>query len=158
MSISLRRLNQDQRFKLVELFARGYTARYIRERLLEDAGIELSDAEVLQGAVLYAEDVTRYRKEINTATMQVGLARKEERVRRLGELAESYEEPAKSNPKAASVYLKTIHQIAEEVEPLKLHVEIDVEDPWFKLLTSLRPDKPQDQTPLPSNILSAPSE
>jgi hypothetical protein len=157
MNTSLRRLDNEQRFKLVEWFARGYTARYIRERLLEETGIDLSDAEVLQGAVLYAEDVTKYRKEINTATMQVGLARKEERVRRLGELAEAYEKPAQANPKAASVYLKTLHQIAEEVEPLKLHVEIDVEDPWYKLLTSLQPSKRQDQTLLPSSTSSEPS-
>jgi len=148
---TLESLNKDERFRLMELFARGYTARTIGKLMLKDFQVMISDQILLQGAVLYADDIEEYRKELGKVAINTGLARKEERVRRLGELAESWEESAQSSTKAAGVYLKTLGQIQEETEPLGLVVPVDKDDPWKQLLQQIASSQRTSETSLPSD-------
>jgi hypothetical protein len=131
----------------MELFARGYTARTIGKFMLEEFAVVIADSTILQGAVLYADDIETYRKEIGKLAVNTGLARKEERLRRLSELAESWEEPAKENTKAAGVYLKTLDQIKEETDPLGHIVPVDKDDTWLQLLQQLVSGTRPSQTP-----------
>lgn len=150
---SLQQLTPEQLATLCMLFARGYTVRTVKARMQTEFGIEMTNEALLRGGVQYAEDIEKVRKELAENAVQVGLARKEERIRRLGELAEAYEEPAiKGGTKAAGVYLKTLSQIQSETEPLGLKVAMDEEDPWMLLLKKLKPSSLPgallpDQTP-----------
>jgi len=123
---------------VIEMFARGYTVRTIRKRLTAEMGREPSEQELLRLSVAYADDIDKARGEVAELALSRGLAVKAERVLRLGELAEEWEEGAKTDPKAAGVYLKTLDQINKEIEPLHIHINLPKDDPWVQLMESLR--------------------
>jgi hypothetical protein len=137
--LTLRELNDDQLYNILTLFACGYTARYISVHMVKQYGVVLSDMELLKGGVLFAAKVEEIRKELAKKTLSTGLSRKEERLRRMGTLAEAYEEGALAgNIKSANVYLKTLAQIHDEVEPLRLILEYEKEDPWYQLMDQVK--------------------
>lgn len=132
--------------KLIELFAEGYTARYIVQHIKEQFEVELSDAQVLQAAVQFEADIAHYQEELGQKVMKRGLARKEERIRRLARIAERLEpkEDENMNLKQVKEYRATLKQIGDEVSPLGLTVPIDESDQWLVLLSKLKPSTPQD--------------
>lgn len=158
---TLNELKGPERQFLMELFARGYTARTISKKMLAEFQVIVPDTVLLQGAVQYSDDIEEYRKELGRQAINAGAARKEERIRRLSELAEEWEDAAKANPKAAGVYLRTLDQIREETEPLGLAVPVDKADPWKMLLQQLaqsRIEQLPGPTPTNSEASSQPQE
>jgi ribonucleotide reductase alpha subunit len=124
---------------IVQLFARGYTLRAIKKKVLLEYEKELTDTELLRYMDRYAPDIMAYQEQADQITLTTGLAKKEERVARLSELAEELEDDAlKGNPKLAPIYLRTLKQIQEEMEPLGINVSLPPNDPWRILLENLR--------------------
>jgi hypothetical protein len=138
-------LQQDELLQVVEFFARGYTIRYIHNHLMRRAAersrpdLVPEPQDLLRLAVRYADNIEQIRGELAKDALRVGLARKEERIRRLSEAAEAIEPQVISgmNLKATEGYRKLLQSIHDEVEPLKLIV-ITPDDPWAQLLTSLK--------------------
>lgn len=135
---------------VIEMFARGYTVRTIAKRLEDPEllGRVPSADELIRLTMDYATDIEQARADISKLVLERGLALKEERLLRLTELAEAYEKPAVGgNVKSAGVYLRTLKQIQEEVEPLGMlliHPELD---PWGRMLLSLREASQSKPTP-----------
>lgn len=127
----------SHRAEIIKWFAQGYTVRTIALKVAMLTGISATDQDLLRLGVCYAEDIEKVRREIAEIALVRGLARKEERVARLNELAERWEDKAKEDGKAARTYMATLKQIQSEMEPLGIRVHLDEEDPWAKLLKEL---------------------
>lgn len=135
---SRRQLNLQQRRAIIEMFARGYTVRHVKQYLMLELQCEPSDDLLMRIAVEYSDDIEAAREQLAEMVFARGLATKPERLTRLTELAESWEARAQAEPKAASVYLKTLDQIRAEVEPLGWLLSSPKSDPWGQLLGELR--------------------
>lgn len=143
--MSLLQMRNEELLDVIELFARGYTIRFIEDKLKRRAAekgrsdLVPTPQQLLTLAVRYADDVEAVRGELAKRTFEAGLARKEERVRRLSEAAEAIEDQVMSgiNLKATETYRKILQSVHEEVEPLKL-VVISPDDPWAQLLSNLK--------------------
>jgi hypothetical protein len=134
----LSRMTDEFAMFVIELFARGYTVRTIRRKIQEKMQMDPTEKDLLRLAILYAEDIEKYKKELAEMVFTSGLGIASERLSRLSELAESWEDKATKDPKAAQVYLKTLETIQREVAPLNLVVQIPSTDPWFQILSKLR--------------------
>ena len=145
-------LNSDIRLAVIEWFARGFTVRRIRAKLLVEYEYESSEQELMRLSIAYADDVEQARREISEMVLERGLASKTERVLRLSELAESWEDRAHSEAKAAGVYMRALKQVHEEIEPLGLTVLIPTSDPWGKLISDLREARSPQLTATPEPI------
>ena len=149
------KLQRDELIQIVTWFARGYTIRYIESQLRSRAAKAgmvdqlPTEQDLLTLAVRYSNDIEQVRSDLAKDALRAGLARKEERVRRLSESAEAIEDQVMSgmNLKATETYRKILSSIHDEVEPLHL-VIISPDDPWALLLTNLK--KTRDSTPTPS--------
>jgi hypothetical protein len=140
MGMKLTTLKDDHRMKLVEWFARGYTVRQVRinlAQLLNVPAEQIGESDLLKLGILYSENIQQVRIELDTLIRQTGLVSKEERLRRLNDLAESWEERAQTGDKAASVYLKTLDQIRGEIEPVGGLGLPEKQNPWYLLLSEL---------------------
>lgn len=136
-----RKLDDTLLREVLVLFSQGYTIRYIRNFLEEKTDITPTETELLQIASYFGKDVEALRDQMAEQVLTTGLGRKEERVRRLGELAEEWEERAKISDKAAKVYQNTLKQIQNETEPLGIRVIIPKDDPWYQLMQQLQDSK-----------------
>ena len=142
-------LNSDIRLAIIEWFARGFTVRRIRAKLIKTYDYESSEKELMRLSIAYADDVEQARREISEMVLERGLASKSERVLRLSELAESWEDRAHTEVKAAGVYQRTLKQIHDEVEPLGLTIVVPSSDPWGQLMLELKEARSQS-TPIPT--------
>lgn len=123
---------------IVEMLARGYQLRTIKNKLKDELSVELTDTELLQYLNTFGEEIDLYREQFTQMTLTTGLADISERVRRLSELAENYEDSAMGgNTKAAGVYLKTLSQIKEEMQPLGITIQ-NPNDPWIQMVQELQ--------------------
>lgn len=141
------------RRKVIEMFARGYTVRAIKLAITDMMGREPSDNVLMRIAVAYSSDIEQAREDIAEMALTRGLAAKEERVSRLNMLAESWETKAATEPKAAAVYLRTLKQIQEEIEPLNIRIRLPVGDPWGELLQQLK-ESAQSRQKITTQLLS----
>lgn len=144
---TLPRLTKEQFATFMGLLARGYTARMIRKHMDEEHSVVLSDAQILYAGVQYAAEIQGIRLTLDKMTLRTGLARSEERIRRLSELADSWEDKARGDQEAAStraaqVYVRTLEQIQKETDALGLHTAVSDDDPWVTLLNKLKPEQP----------------
>ena len=153
-------LTLDQREQVIFWFAEGHTARYVKQQMLLTYDIELPDQEILKLAIAYADDITAVKDELLETTFQLGLIDKGLRIRKLSELADSWEAPAHSNAKAAAVYLKTLEQIQREAEPLGISIDVRLlkNDPWYKLYQRLQQVVEQTLNTDSQPLLEKPSE
>lgn len=143
------RLNMDELTELMHLFARGYTVRYIRKwfnkRALSmgDPTAVPNEQQLLQFAVRYADDIDGIRQQLAEDVLRAGLAKKEERVRRLSEVAEVLEPAAMdgANLKATESYRRVLKDIRDETDPLGLTIILP-DDRWAQLLTDLNEKQP----------------
>jgi uncharacterized protein YjaZ len=156
MEVTLAQLTDDQRLLMIMLFARGYTVRRI-QLVLAQEHVEMSAQELLLGAVQYAPDVEQVQRQLAESAFKRGLAKKDERVRRLSELAEKWEDKAGVEAKAAGVYLRTLDQLKEETVGIGQTVPLDEDDPWAKLLKQLRKSEPQVPKSIDGSALLAPT-
>lgn len=142
-------LTTEHRAAIIKLFAQGYTIRHIRNYIMKEIELEPSEADLIKVAVLYSDDITLVRQELAEEALMTGLARKEERVRRMNELAEKLEElgDALKAPKVARTYLAVLKQIQGEMEPLGITVTLPGNDPWMQLLQKLTPPSTTAQLP-----------
>jgi hypothetical protein len=159
------RLNMDELTELMHLFARGYTVRYIRKwfnkRALQmgDPHAVPNEQQLLQFAVKYADDIDGIRSQLAEDVLRAGLAKKEERVRRLSETAENLEPAAMegSNLKAVESYRRILKDIRDETEPLGLTIILP-DDRWHQLLSDLSERQPSLEATLPEPTPSNESE
>jgi hypothetical protein len=150
-------LHKDELYELIVFFARGYSIRYIRAWLTRRAAelgrpsLVPSEQQLLRLAVDYAPNIEEVREELAQDTLTRGLARKEERVRRLSEMAESIEGQAQSgaNLKASEMYRRALRDIKDEMEPIAIPIILP-DDKWAQLLSGLREKRelPESQRPL----------
>jgi hypothetical protein len=143
----IRDLTPEMHSAAVLLFAQGYTVRYVRKALTKATGRVPTDQVLLTLAVQSGDDIRRVRQEITQAAYEQGLSQRAVRIMRLNMLAEEWEDAARTDPKAAKVYLDSLKSIREETEPLALDVFLPRSDPWAQLLTEL---KEATQRPLPA--------
>jgi len=124
--------------KFVELVARGYTVRRIRQ-LLEEEGHDMSaysDALLIAWAQEIAPQAQAVREELRlTQATPSGLTDTYERIRRLKEAAEKIEPLVGESPRWADVYRKLLAQIHEEAQSAA--IELPVGDTWRALLEEL---------------------
>jgi len=132
-------MTPDGRMKAVELFALGYTVRYVSKALKVILGRVPNDQELLRIAIEEGDSIDRLRGELEEVAFSRGIASKAVRMDRLNRLAEELEPGALAgDTKAAGAYLNTLKQAQVEVEPLGLRLVLPKDDPWAELLTSLR--------------------
>ena len=140
---NMRALPDEVILAVVDLFARGYSTRFIRAELTKALArvrtAPPSDQELMQLAVMYAADIDKYRVELAQITLRTSLARGEQRMNRLNQLAEQWEVAAMESPKAAAVYLRTMEQLRREGQDAGIRPMITEDDPWMKILSQLRP-------------------
>jgi len=146
--VHTRRLTDADRIELIDLFAKGYTVRRIREHLTEKLGGSPTDQQLMQLATLYADDIDGYRRQLSKDTLSRGLAIKSERIRRLAELAETWETKAQLETKSAGVYLSALKQIQSETDAIGFTGVLPEDDKWGQLLLSLR-DKVKQESNRP---------
>jgi hypothetical protein len=133
------KMTVEGRARAVELFALGYTVRYVRTALKEDLGRVPTDQELVRIAVEEGDDINRIRQELEEVAFERGIASKAVRMDRLNKLAESLEPAALSgSTKAANTLINTLKQAREETDPLGLQLVLPKNDPWAELLTDLR--------------------
>lgn len=92
---------------------------------------------LLQMSVEHGLEIEEMRREIARRVLNIGLARKEERIMRLTELAESLEDSSGGSPKSTALYLHTLEAIRKETENIGIRTEIPETDDWRMLLTKL---------------------
>jgi len=140
---SLTNLPDEVLLAVIDLFARGYTIRFIRNELTKALARVRSEPpseqELMQLAVMYADDIDKYRLELAQTTLRLSLARGEQRLSRLNLLAEQWEASAQDNPKAAAVYLRTMEALRREAQDAGIKPMITQDDPWMQILSQLRP-------------------
>ena len=159
------RMNMDELTELMHLFARGYTVRHIRKwfnkRALEmgDPNAVPNEQQLLQFAVRYADDIDGIRQQLAEDVLRAGLAKKEERVRRLSEVAETLEPAALDgvNLKAVESYRRLLKDIRDETDPLGLTIILP-DDRWHLLLTDLSEKQPSLEATPPEPTPSEESE
>jgi len=140
MKTAISTLNDKQRYRLIRLFAEGYTARYIANTINEEFDVELTDSDVLVGGVQFGADIGKLQMEIGQAALYTGLADKRVRIARLNRLAERIEpaEEEEISLKKVKSYLDIVKAIKDEVEPLGIRVYVSDEDPWVKILSEMK--------------------
>lgn len=142
---ALSTLHQSDLIEVQTLFAHGYTIRYIRNWLFQRAAefgrmdMVPTEQDLLRLAALYAEDIEKVREELAKDTLQRGLARKEERISRLTQAAETIEPQVMdgTNLKATEMFRRLIKDIATEVDGLNIRIMMP-DDPWALLLIDLK--------------------
>ena len=92
---------------------------------------------LLRIAIDYGQQIEDMRKEIARRVINVGLARREERMLRLTELVEELEPSIGESPRAAMIYVKALEQLRRESEALGIRSEVPEDDVWHSLLTKL---------------------
>ena len=146
-------LTPEAMLELATLYARGYTARYIGMKLKQDFQVDVPEAYIVKAAFELKDQIHTLRVQAAEDVLSRGVARREERVIRLNELAESWEERAQTETKAAGVYLKVLGQVAEETSEWSMSEYAMRNDPWANLLRNLREKGPQVQ--LEKNLISS---
>lgn len=173
-------LYEPYRSYLVGWLSRGYTLRRIQGAAVRAGwpiipsakAVILARAEYVRTGELQAA-----RENEGQSVLSFGLARQEERVRRLTQIAERLEpyvgidqdelaEDVINTPKAAppnlkmvTAYQKILEQIQSETSDLGLKVSVTPDDQWMTLLTGLRRPRlpaPNENQSTPSSDSSAP--
>jgi len=130
--------NIKTRKAVIILLGKGHTVRKtITELAIMCGGHQFSEMSILSLYMQYSEDIEEFRRQYAEIVMSAGLVRKEIRLTRLSQLAEDWEDGARTNPKAAMIYLKALDQIHGETKDLDIPV-LNPEDKWFSLLQSLQ--------------------
>lgn len=120
----------------LELALRGYTTRVIMQRMeAEGYKLTINSAQLTAILLEITRELSGEREALDALTIEVGLGRKLERVRRLCEIAELVEARASLSPKWAGVYRRYLAQIQAELEPL--NIEFNPGDKWAALMQRL---------------------
>jgi len=132
------RFSKDQLRAVLIMFARGYTAAKIRKFFREEYQLEITDQKILELAIAYDRDVVSYREELNRRALKQGVIKTSERVARLNEIIEAWEDRAKVDPKAAGIYIRAIGSVREEAVEAGRTGLLPEDDPWGQLLIKLK--------------------
>jgi len=143
--MALDRLHLEDLQEVIVLFARGYTMGKIRKHLMtlaaEHGRMDLvpTEMDLLKLAIRYSDDVELVRQNLARDVLTRGLARKEERILRYTEMAESLEDAAMSgmNLKASEAYRRVLRDVREEVDGLNIKILLPG-DEWAQLLQGLK--------------------
>lgn len=128
---------EKHRILALQMLSAGYTTRHIAKVLFTQHRISVSDLELLQLAIDFEQDIFEMREQVFKIETMRGLANTSIRLRRLEELAEDWEEKARSSDKNAMVYLKALEMIRQESETIKGILSDGLDDPWIELQKQL---------------------
>ena len=159
------KFTDNQLEQLITWVAHGRTLRWIQScATKEDYAWKmlptLKCILALHNSPDYSQRLLARRQEGDTPVLRFGLARREERIKRLTGLAERYEailqvddegKPLDSpiNLKIAVEYRKVIAELRTETEPLHVKMTVTEDDPWMELLQKLAQSKASRQSKQP---------
>ena len=131
----------EQRRLVGQLLIRGYSPAAIDLKFYDafKKRLERPWLEKLYRRVHSSGKLRKIQERDDQLILSAGLARKAERVRRLGEYVDAIEPAALTAPAKVGIeYRRGIEQIKQEVEGLGLDVTIHPSDVWGQLLAEIR--------------------